>query len=193
LKEYVIYAGVNGSGKSTLYHTVDSKDLKRVNSDEFLVASGGDWHDLNQSLSAMRESVRLVKTYLKEGVSFCQETTLTGNFIMKNIEYAKRHQYSVTVHYVGLESADLAVERVALRVAKGGHGIPEDDIRRRYSATLENLKKVVVMCNSVSVYDNTIAFRRIAIFQNGEIISRNDDGIDWFSRVFPKVNTAKPV
>ena len=98
MKEYVIYAGANGSGKSTLYHTVGLKHLERVNSDEILVASGGDWHDLSQSLSAMRESVRLVKTYLKEGVSFCQETTLTGSFIMKNIEYAKRQQYSLTVH-----------------------------------------------------------------------------------------------
>ena len=186
MKKYVIYAGINGSGKSTLYHTVDSKDLKRVNSDEFLVASGGDWHNVSQSLSAMRESVRLVKSYLKDGISFCQETTLTGNFTMKNIEYAKRQHYSVIVHYVGLESVDLAVERVALRVAKGGHGIPEADIRRRYTATLENLRRVVEMCDSVSVYDNTTAFRRIAIFQDGKIISRNDKGVDWFARIFSK-------
>lgn len=185
MKEYVVYAGVNGAGKSSLYHTIDPKTLKRVNSDEILVAYGGNWQNSSQSLSAMRESVRLARGYLESGVSFCRETTLTGNSILKSIKFAKQQGYFITMHYIGLESADLAVRRVAERVKKGGHGIPEGDIRRRYTATLENFKEVIHLCDKIRVYDNTDFFRRIAVFQNGEIVFLSDDDVGWFSRAFP--------
>jgi predicted ABC-type ATPase len=46
----------------------------------------------------------------------------------------------VTLLFLSLPSADVAVARVAERVRQGGHGIPEDTIRRRFDAGLHNLQ-----------------------------------------------------
>jgi predicted ABC-type ATPase len=47
----------------------------------------------------------------------------------------------------------LAILRVAERVSQGGHHIPEDVIRRRFGAGLENLIKYKEVVNSWAVYD----------------------------------------
>jgi predicted ABC-type ATPase len=76
---------------------------------------------------------------LSRDISFCQETTLTGKTIFKNISEAKDRGYKIVMHYVGVESVDISLQRVAERVRRGGHGIPEEDIRRRYDVSLQNL------------------------------------------------------
>ncbi|MFN3436282.1 MAG: hypothetical protein ACK41V_01155 [Acidovorax sp.] len=43
------------------------------------------------------------------------------------------------IYYVALPSAELATQRVALRVKLGGHNIPPDDIARRFQRSLHNL------------------------------------------------------
>ncbi len=43
------------------------------------------------------------------------------------------------IYYVALPSAELAAQRVALRVKLGGHNIPPDDIARRFQRSLHNL------------------------------------------------------
>ena len=182
---YTVYAGVNGAGKSTLYKTMGCVgDDNRVNSDEILVASGGDWRNKTQQLSAMREAVIKINYYLKEGVSFNQETTLAGNanFIKK----AKEQGFIVHLVYVGLESADLAVQRVEKRVREGGHGVEEEVIRRRYEASLAMLKKVLPMCEYVDIYDNTEKYKLVATCDEGNwTIYRN--GCGWFQRALQDV------
>ena len=58
--------------------------------------------------------------------------------------------------YVGLESAELAVERVRQRAAAGGHSVPAEEVVRRYRRSLANLKKALgVACGRAAVYDNS--------------------------------------
>lgn len=77
----------------------------------------------------MKEAVKRIKYYFDNGISFNQETTLTGNSIINNIKIAKQHGYTVKMYYVGVESVDIAIRRVQHR-ERGGHGIAETDIRR---------------------------------------------------------------
>ena len=79
-----------------------------------------------------RTAVKRLKHYIEDGVSFNQETTLCGNSILNNIAKARDNGYLIEVHYIGLFSAELAKERVAKRVADGGHGVSEAEIERRY-------------------------------------------------------------
>jgi predicted ABC-type ATPase len=185
LKEYIVYAGVNGAGKSTLYNLNKDTDLKRVNPDELLVNAGKDWRDTSSVIFAMRASVLLVNNYLSDGISFCQETTLTGKTIFKNIIKAKENDYNVKMRYIGLESVDLSIQRVADRVMRGGHGIEEPVLRRRFTLSVNNLIKAVSLCDEVSVYDNSERFNLIALFHNGEMLERNDKGVKWFEGLFP--------
>ena len=163
------FIGPNGAGKSTFYNlgTILPRDQKRINSDEILRENKGDWKNLRDQSNAMKEAVKRIKTYLQEGISLNQETTLTGNSIINNIRKAKNMGFTVRMYYVGLESADLAVARVADRVRVGGHGIEEKDIRKRYESSLQNLKTAIQLCDEVYVYDNTVSFQQVAIFKDG--------------------------
>ena len=129
--KYIIFAGVNGAGKTTLYQSnIKIQNMPRVNVDE-IVRSFGSWNSTKDIFRAGKIAVRSIKQYFSERISFNQETTLCGNSIVENIMKARELGYRIELYYVGLDSADLAVERVKNRVLNGGHGIPEKDIRKR--------------------------------------------------------------
>lgn len=133
MKIYTIFAGVNGAGKTSIYKSIyynENIDEKRINTDE-MVARIGSWQDNNIQMKCAREAVKLIKKYILEGISFNQETTLSEKSIIGNIKLAKEKGFYVTMNYIGVESVDIAKERVAIRVIKGGHGIPDEAIERR--------------------------------------------------------------
>ena len=116
------------------------------------------------------------------GVSFNQETTLCGNSVIRNITRAKENGYLIEMHYIGLDSVEIAKERVAKRVSQGGHGVAEADIERRYIASLEAFWRVLPLCNLVAVYDNTEDFRRFAIYKDGSLVRLSHKVPGWFTR-----------
>ena len=179
-KEYLVFGGVNGAGKSTLYATYKYAPRERVNSDEILKENGGDWRNSTDQAKAMKEAVGRINEYFNKGVSFNQETTLTGRTIINHIRRAREQGYYVKLCYVGLDSADLALERIAQRVAKGGHGIPEADVRRRYEQSLENLKEIIPICDEVNIYDNTHYFTCVAHYDAGKISFRKE--CEWLDK-----------
>lgn len=126
MKKYILIAGVNGAGKSTLYQTLDSlKDIKRVNIDE-IVRENGNWRNPADVMTAGKQAIRVIKDYFDKGISFNQETTLCGNSILKNIDTALNEGYVVELHYVGVDSVDIAKQRIAYRVEHGGIGHDEE-------------------------------------------------------------------
>ena len=68
--------------------------------------------------------------------SFALKTTMSGVGHLNAAARAKDEGWRVGLIFVWLKSADLAIERVALRVKKHGHDIPEDVVRRRYDRTI---------------------------------------------------------
>ncbi|MCE7506997.1 zeta toxin family protein [Polynucleobacter sp. IMCC30063] len=79
--------------------------------------------------------------HTKAGESFAFETTLLELITTQRIQEWRDLGYDVKLWFIALSSPELAISRVAERVAQGGHNIPEDVIRRRYKAGLENLSK----------------------------------------------------
>ena len=62
--------------------------------------------------------------------------------------------------FLWLESADLAVDRVAARVRVGGHDVPEDTVRRRYGRGLRNFFRLYLpLVDSWQMFDNSRAGR----------------------------------
>ena len=111
MKTYILFAGVNGAGKSMLYQTMEPiiADMPRINTDE-IVKSLGDWRDFRNVLTAGKIAIKQIETYFDQGISFNQETTLCGASIIKNIHKAKSLGYYVLIHYVGVETVDIAKE-----------------------------------------------------------------------------------
>lgn len=87
------------------------------------------------------------------------------------------------MNYIGVESPDIAKERVRIRVSKGGHGIPEDTIERRYRKSLENLREVMNVCDELNIYDNTARFEQIAYMVNGELKWKGSNLPNWAKNI----------
>lgn len=187
---YTIFAGVNGAGKSILYQADKyNRSEKRINTDE-IARTLGRWDDRDVQIQAGKQAVKLIKNYMEQGIDFNQETTLCGHAILRNIELAKSKGYKINLRYIGLESVDIAKERVKQRVKKGGHGIPEEVIEKRYKETLENLVKVIPLCDEVELYDNTDKLLMIGKIKNAkvELFVKNRQ---WVNNILKQINLPK--
>lgn len=183
MKKYIVIAGVNGAGKSTLYRmNKNLADMPRVNVDE-IVKEIGDWKNVSDVFEAGKIAVKKIVTYMSAGETFNQETTLCGKAIINNIRKAKELGYFIEMHYVGVDSVDIAKKRVQFRVEQGGHGIPEEDIEKRYEETFEQLNLIYKECDLIAFYDNTESFRRFAICKKGEIVRISNNVPKWFLKV----------
>ena len=134
-----ILGGCNGAGKSTLAREL----LPRLGIQRFLnadlIAKG--LSPTNPSLAAFAAGRRLleeVQHLIAAGSSFAIESTLSGKTYVKLLQQARAQGYRVIIHYVMIDSANQAVERVKLRVLTGGHHVPEDDIRRRFARSVKH-------------------------------------------------------
>lgn len=172
---YVAFCGVNGSGKSTLYQTDlwrtpdMPKRMRRVNPDELLRAQGGSWASAQDQIAAGKAALGAIEECLAEGRSFNQETTLTGHKALQTI--MKAHDQGCRVHllYLGVENERVALERIAHRVETGGHDIDEALVRRRFRTSLSNFCRALPHCDEAHVFDNTVAFKRIAIWSKNTL------------------------
>lgn len=180
MKRYILIAGVNGAGKTTLFQVSRSFfDMPRVNLDE-IVRGFGSWKVESDVIRAGMLAVNMINELFQQEISFNQETTLCGKSILRNIEKAKNKGYCIELYYVGLDSPEIAKKRIAYRVRNGGHGIPEADIDRRYNESLENLRKVLSICDVVQIYDNTVTFEKIADYERGKLIWQADSLPKWY-------------
>lgn len=178
---YTIFAGVNGAGKTSIYKSIyyyENKDEKRINTDE-MVARIGSWKDTDLQVKCAREAVRLIKRYIYEGISFNQETTLCGNSIIRNIKNAKEKGFYIVMNYIGVANPEIAKERVKIRVSKGGHGIADKNIERRYYDSLDNLQRIIDICDEINIYDNSNMFREIINIEAGKIIWKSNNMPEW--------------
>jgi len=80
---------------------------------------------------------------IQKGESFAFETTLSGRVYIKKIREMQAKGYRVIIYFLKLASVDLAIERVKLRVAEGGHDVPVEDIKRRFNKSCMNFQELL--------------------------------------------------
>lgn len=143
-KHLYIISGPNGAGKTTASYTVLPKILQCkefVNADE--IARGlSPFNPESVAIEAGRLMLKRISDLLQRNESFSIETTLSTRSYFRLVEKAHSQGYDVTLLFFWLKSPQQAIERVAERVAKGGHDIPKDIIVRRYWEGLDNLFKI---------------------------------------------------
>ena len=140
-KTLYIISGCNGAGKITASYTVLPEILdcmEYVNADE--IAKGlSPFNPESVAIEAGRLMLERIDYLMTAGVSFSIETTLATKSYVNLVRRAHKQGYNVKLLFFWLESPEMAKLRVAERVAKGGHNIPEDVIERRYYAGIRNL------------------------------------------------------
>ena len=115
----------------------EAQTLRFINAD--LIAAGlAPFNPETASFKAGRLMLEEIDECVDAGHSFAFETTLSGLAYLKKIPLWQAHGYQVKLWFLSLPNEEIAVSRVARRVLQGGHNIPEDVIRRRFRAGLEN-------------------------------------------------------
>lgn len=137
-KDLVVVGGPNGSGKSTFAEKYASvRNFQFLGADK--IAYELDPADpYSRRIEAGTLFVRRLDDALEGHDSLIVESTLAGKSLRRKIAHARNREFIVTVFFLFLDSAELCVERVVERVQKGGHNVPEADIRRRFSRSLVN-------------------------------------------------------
>lgn len=149
-------AGVNGAGKSSLLGSLLREDgATWFNPDAFtrdLVEQG--WSPQDANAQAWQEGVRRLRQAMDAGHDYAFETTLGATTIPRLLREACE-THTVAIWFCGLSTVELHIERVAARVAAGGHAIPEHKIRERYDASRANLIALLPHLAVLHVYDNS--------------------------------------
>ena len=146
---YVI-AGPNGCGKSTLTRTAWLSDLDIIDPDAIARATASA-----TPAAAAREALKRRQAALRAGRTHLLETTLAGSGVLHHMESARTTGLRIELHYVCVESPDLALHRIRTRVASGGHDVPETDVRRRFFRSQANLPVAIARSDEARLYDNT--------------------------------------
>ncbi|MBA3705873.1 MAG: zeta toxin family protein [Bacteroidetes bacterium] len=152
-----IISGPNGAGKTTSAESLlpGLNDIEFVNAD--LIAKRISSNNPESvAVKAGRMMLQRIEELMNEGVDFVIETTLTTLSYANFIRRCKEKGYEIVLIYVWLNHPDIAKERVAQRVAKGGHNIPKDVIERRYYKGIKNLNKIFLnLCDEWVIADNS--------------------------------------
>jgi len=154
----IIIAGPNGAGKTTfarefLPNEADCPTF--INAD--LIAEGlSPFEPDAVAVRAGRLMLELIDEAVRQRKSFAFETTLSGHLYVSKIRKWRSIGYRVDLIYLSVASVELAIERIAERVRRGGHFVPDAVVRRRFDRGLRNLNRVYRrIVDSVVIYDNS--------------------------------------
>ena len=153
-----VLAGVNGAGKSSVGGAaLRAAGAHYFNPDEFA-------REMRKSQSLSQQEANAIawnygKQKLEAAIAnradFSFESTLGGRTITSLLIRAVEQRHRLAIWFVGLANVDLHLRRVAARVAKGGHPIPEAVIRKRWIGSIENIIRLIPHVTTLRVLDNS--------------------------------------
>ena len=169
-----IVAGPNGSGKSTFYDSTLIEDFgraiwiinpdlltRRIVDQEQLALDEANLQAVERIMGWLRASLR---THHTVGV----ETVLSTDKYRVLVNEAKDFGFEIRLIFVMLATPDLNVERVRLRIRRGGHAVPEDKIVTRFHRSLAQLPWFLEAADQAFVYDNSGATPRLVLAKDGD-------------------------
>jgi predicted ABC-type ATPase len=197
-----IIAGPNGSGKSTLYgsrrdaiygNTIISdpdRPFWIINPD-LLASRIGEAEGLPATEANLQAVIRIeawLKASIKAHQSIGVETVLSTDKYRRLVRAAKRRGFEFRLVYVMLKEPGLNVDRVDLRVKKGGHDVPKDKIRDRWHRSLNQLPWFLNEADWALLFDNSDTLRIVGRKRDG-LIELDNTAPSALADAVNKINT----
>ena len=157
-KRIIIIAGPNGAGKTTFAREYLMKEAHCpdfVNVD--LIAAGlSPFNPERAAIRAGRIMLSEIQRRVRKGESFAFETTLSGHVYARMIPEWRNSGYRVRLIFLELPDPQMAISRVKMRVAQGGHDVSSSVVRRRFEVGLRNFQDVYQrLVDNWEWYDNS--------------------------------------
>lgn len=168
-RRIIIVAGPNGAGKTTFareYLLKEAQCPDFVNVD--LIAAGLSPFDPDRAaIRAGRIMLSEIERRVRKGESFAFETTLSGHGYARLIPRWRSAGYRVELIFLSLPTPEIAIARVAARVAQGGHHVASNVVRRRFDSGLRNFQEMYInLVDEWWWYDNSANTRLISTGAN---------------------------
>ena len=134
----MIIGGPNGAGKTTLSARMTAEwGLNYLGADQIAAEQG-----LGSTGQDAIRAARLFSSRVSEALPRLEptliESTLSGLSTRRLLVSFREAGYDITVVLVFVDSPDVCIARIRARVARGGHFVPDDDVRRRFGRSLRN-------------------------------------------------------
>ena len=173
-----IIAGPNGAGKTTFaLEYLPLSDCRVFLNADMIAAGLAPFSAEEKLLEAGKLFLREIERSEKKRANFAFETTLSGKSHLSRVRRMLEDGWRVNLIYLWLPGVEASLNRVRRRVQQGGHGIPEQDIHRRYLRSLENLLRFYApLCTETECFDNSTRPRRLIFRQTGKdvIVANNE-------------------
>jgi predicted ABC-type ATPase len=151
-KSLTIIAGGNGVGKTTFAHQFlsENQDYAFLNADEIAKEIGGS------KVSAGKMFFKRLNDAIDAEKSLLIESTLSGRYLIRFINLLREKNYEITIIFLFAETPEILIERIKVRVEKGGHFVPDEDVRRRFKRGKSNFWNVYKnLADSWSLFYNS--------------------------------------
>jgi predicted ABC-type ATPase len=136
------------------------------------------------AIPAARQSIVRCRELLGGRLSFTLETTLAGHGAMTIMREDRSAGYKIFLVYVALKDPELHIERVRLRVSRGGHDVPDADILRRYARSLMRAPEALALADEAVVLDNSgLHPVRMLLVTKGAVVWRAEALPEWVLRL----------
>ena len=181
-----IIAGANGSGKTTLtrWNPELFREIPLLDPDaigktlQSTVPSGFP-------VASARRVLNSARAHIANAESFAVETTLSGQGYLRMMLAARQRGFEIVLVYIGTKNVEINLARIKNRVLAGGHNVPEEDVRRRYKRSFENLPSAIQRADHAILFDNSTeeGYRLVAVL--------GLSGNQWFEPI-PDWTAANP-
>jgi predicted ABC-type ATPase len=192
-----IVAGPNGSGKSLFSKELTVSDLEVFDGDKHMTAlvkkypeAGSEalWSFINENVFEAEK-----QKAIESRLNYAFETNFSSADPMKTAQEFKKAGYQIHLLFMGLNSLEESMQRVAYRVSKGGHRVSEESIRYNYEFGYKNLYQYVTEFDSITLFDNGIASiqepvipQQILYIEKGKVYLSKRDYPAWVEPVINK-------
>lgn len=171
-------AGPNGVGKTTSAMMLLPEVLhfcEYVNADSIAVGLS-PFKPEDAAFKAGRLMLERIHFLAAQKTNFAFETTGASKRFFPFLKKCKQSNFEVNVLFLWNNSVDISLKRIADRVERGGHGIPENIVRRRYKKCLQNFFNLYSkIATSWFFYDNSEKYPKLlaAKYKGKKIVFNN--------------------
>ncbi|MDQ3712393.1 MAG: zeta toxin family protein [Acidobacteriota bacterium] len=156
-------------------------DYEFLNADEIAKSLSAE-NPSEKKISAGKLFFQKLNEAVKQNKSLLIESTLSGRYLQKMFGTWRKRDYQINIIFIFAESSEILIERIAERVKKGGHFVPDEDVRRRFMRGKENFWNIYKdLADSWSLFYNTNdSFKKIAAGEKNKIITIDENLFENF-------------